>query len=135
MLTIGLFFTWPMGHRILGLEGAGAKCENIHGHNWTATIEFNNDDGALEFGAVKSVIDTWIDHHLDHGFMCAEDDPFLTYLQDNGLKYAIVPEGGKPTTESIATLFAQACMVLLDVTPTYVCIAEGPRNHATWRPA
>jgi 6-pyruvoyltetrahydropterin/6-carboxytetrahydropterin synthase len=131
-VSITLSFRWPMGHRILGLEGAGAKCRNVHGHNWQADIELPNDDGALEFGAVKAAIGDWIDAYLDHGFMCALDDPFKSYLMDEGLKFRAIP--GPPTTEAIATDLAEMTERLVGVRPLRVHVLEGWRNAATWTP-
>lgn len=130
--TITLTFRFPMGHRILGLDGAGAKCANIHGHNWSADIELPNSDPyqPLEFGWVKQRLDNWIDTHLDHGFMVAEDDPFRLYLEDQKLKHYTV--GCPPTTECLAQTLADACETRVGRTPLCVHVLEGYRNAATW---
>lgn len=131
-VTITLTFRWPMGHRILGLPGAGAKCKGIHGHNWCADVELPNDDGVLEFGAVKGLIEGFIDEYWDHGFMVARDDPFREYLRDEVLKYFVVDE--PPTTECVATQLALAVEERIGVQPTRVHVLEGYRNAATWTP-
>lgn len=130
--TITLTFRWPMGHRILGLTGAGAKCQNVHGHNWLADIEIPNDDGGLEFGWVKAQMNGWIDAHLDHGFLVGEDDPFGEDLVRLGSKRFVVP--GQPTTEALARLLAEVAEERTGRTPARVHVLEGYRNAATWTP-
>lgn len=129
--TITLTFRWPMGHRILGLTGGGAKCRNIHGHNWTAEVELPNDDGALEFGAVKEAVGDWITTRLDHGFAVASNDPFLDYLRAEDMKRYVLPHA--PTTEVIAAALAHEVHHLVGVLPVRVHLVEGYRNAATWR--
>lgn len=131
-LTITLTFRWPMGHRILGLVGAGAKCSNVHGHNWEAEVELPNDDDALEFGAVKSALDTWVNTNLDHGFLVGADDPFLDWLLANESKHVVV--AGQPTTECVAALLAEVARLYTNRVPTRVHVREGHRNAATWTP-
>ena len=131
-VTITLSFRFPMGHRILGLDGLGLKCRNVHGHNWQADVELANDDGQLEFGAVKEAVGGWIEERLDHGFMLAADDPFLDYLLDNDLKHFVVD--GRPDTEQVASVIATYTEKLVGVTPKRVYVLEGYRNAATWTP-
>jgi len=129
-ISVTLSFRWPMGHRILGLEGEGSKCRNIHGHNWTADVELPNDDGELEFGEVKRALGDWIEGVLDHGFLVEDSDPFRAYLMEHELKhYTIV---GPPTTEAVCELLAHQCHRLLHVSPLKVHVLEGYRNAATW---
>jgi 6-pyruvoyltetrahydropterin/6-carboxytetrahydropterin synthase len=130
-VSVELTFRWPMGHRILGLEGAGAKCRNIHGHNWEATVSLPNDNGQLEFGEVKKLVGDWIEHTWDHGFMVHVDDPFVHYLADQDLKRYVI--GEPPTTEVIAAALAIQTEVLIGVAPLSVHVVEGYRNAATWR--
>jgi len=129
-VSITLTFRWPMGHRILGLEGSGAKCTNVHGHNWQADIELPNDDGRLEFGAVKKAIGDHIEGVLDHGFMVAADDPFREWLDEQGLKHVVVQ--GRPDTETIAMYLAEVARLACDCEPIRVHVIEGYRNAATW---
>lgn len=129
-VTVSLTFSWPMGHRILDLPGDGAKCTNVHGHNWTAVVELPNDDGALEFGEVKAKLGDWIDQTLDHGFMVHDQDPFMHYLVAEGLKHYVVPK--PPTTEVLARVISQQAEALTGVRPFRVHVQEGPRNAATW---
>jgi len=130
-VSVELTFRWPMGHRILGLEGAGSKCRNIHGHNWEAIVSLPNDDGRLEFGEVKKLVGDWIDAHWDHGFMVHVNDTFVDYLADNGLKVYVVEE--PPTTEVIAAALAEQTRMLTSVPPISVHVQEGYRNAATWK--
>lgn len=128
--SIALKFFWPMGHRILGLDGLGAKCTNIHGHSWIAEIEIANKDLELEFGAVKAAVEDFIESTWDHGFMLDQDDPFLAYLQEQGLKHAIVD--GPPTTERVAEELAKEVTKLLGRSPLRVYVQESYRNAAAW---
>lgn len=128
--TITLTFRWPMGHRILGLPGSGAKCRNVHGHNWIADVELPNDAGELEFGAVKGAVGGWITDELDHGFAVHDADDFIDYLREHGLKHIALTE--PPTTEAIASLIAGKTHELLGVRPARVHVMEGYRNAATW---
>lgn len=131
--TITLTFRWPMGHRILGLPGSGEKCRNIHGHNWTADVEFpvhNHTAGDLEFGAVKAAVNTWLDAVLDHGFAVAHDDPFRDYLVAEDLKHVTL--AGPPTTEALAAYIAGTVENLVGRRPCRVHLVEGYRNAATW---
>jgi 6-pyruvoyltetrahydropterin/6-carboxytetrahydropterin synthase len=130
-VSVELTFRWPMGHRILGLDGPGAKCRNIHGHNWIAEVSLPNDNGVLEFGEVKALIGGWIEHNWDHGFMCEANDPFKRYLVAEGLKFAAINE--PPTTEAIATLLAEVTSRLIGVMPRSVHVTEGFNNAATWK--
>lgn len=132
-VTITLTFRWPMGHRILGLDGPGAKCRNIHGHNWVADVELPNDEGFLEFGDVKASVGRWLEQRWDHGFMCEDDDPFLDYLIAEGLKHYAVD--CQPTTECVATELAAQVEILTTVLPVRVHVQEGYRNAATWTPS
>lgn len=131
-VSITLTFRWAMGHRILGLVGPGSKCANVHGHNWEAEVTLANDDGALEFGAVKSNLQEWIDARWDHGFLCAYDDPFRDTLRNMGSKVFLVM--GPPTTERIAEFMAGQVAEIVGEWPLSVHVREGYRNAATWTP-
>jgi 6-pyruvoyltetrahydropterin/6-carboxytetrahydropterin synthase len=130
-ISCELTFRWPMGHRILGYEGAGEKCRNIHGHNWTAEVSLANDSGKLEFGYVKERLGSWIDQHWDHSFAVAADDPFLEYLRLNDLKHHELRH--PPTTENLAAHLAVVAGELFPALINYVHIQEGFNNGATWR--
>lgn len=130
-VSITLTFRWAMGHRILGLVGPGSKCANVHGHNWTAEVELANDDGRLEFGAVKANIQEWIDKNWDHGFIADDADPFVSTLL--GMRSRVYTLPTPPTTEAIATELAVVVGAILGVSPVSVHLTEGYRNAATWR--
>lgn len=121
------------GHRIEGLPGPGAKCANIHGHTfgiaWTFAVE---SEGAeeIEFAAVKKALRSWVDEHLDHGFIVYSGDPLRGTLEELNTKVYAVPQW--PTTEVIARLLG------LKTPPPYfqhlksVTVTEGPHNEAKW---
>lgn len=131
MVTVTLTFRWAMGHRILDMPGA-EKCANIHGHNWVADIELPNDDGALEFGAVKDAIGGWINEAWDHGMLVEWNDPLRAWMEQHGSKYDYLPV--RPTTEAIACELARKAGELVGVRPASVKVTEGYRNAATWTP-
>lgn len=131
-LSITLTFRWAMGHRILGLVGPGSKCANVHGHNWEAEVTLANDDGALEFGAVKANVQEFIDHYWDHGFIAHNQDEFVDTLEKMGSKVYLL--GGPPTTEAIAADLAEQVRLRIGVDPLSVHVREGYRNAATWTP-
>lgn len=87
------------GHRILGLTGAGEKCRNIHGHNFTCWWMFEQGSGwppRVEFGAVKAQLRAMVDELFDHAFVVHEDDDFLDYLIRHDLKRYTLRD--RPTT-------------------------------------
>lgn len=134
MNTISVTLRFSAGHRILGLPGPGAKCSNPHGHNYAAVFTFYQQPGwplHVEFGLVKQHLGDWIKANWDHGFIVHEEDVFLTYLADNGLKfYALTTP---PTTEAMANELA---MTAQDMFKGYVLASvqldEGPDNTAHW---
>jgi hypothetical protein len=95
-----------------------------------ADVELPNDTGALEFGAVKAALGDWIDAELDHGFAVHDQDDFLVYLREHGLRHVALAE--PPTTEAITALIAAKAYELLGVRPVRVHVMEGYRNAATW---
>jgi 6-pyruvoyltetrahydropterin/6-carboxytetrahydropterin synthase len=122
------------GHRILGLTGAGEKCRNIHGHNFTCWWLFEQISDwppRVEFGAVKAELRTMIDELLDHAFIVHEDDDLLDYLTQKDLKrYAL---RDRPTTEAIAAEIARLTQQQFpDLDLVYVQLTEGSNNEAVW---
>jgi 6-pyruvoyltetrahydropterin/6-carboxytetrahydropterin synthase len=120
------------GHRILGLSGAGEKCRNIHGHNFTCWWMFEQTlewPPRVEFAAVKAGLRTLIDELMDHAFIAHEDDDFLDYLIQRNLKrYAL---RDRPTTEAIAAEIARLTQKHFpDLDLVYVQLTEGSNNEA-----
>lgn len=75
----------PFAHRQHKHTG---QCALIHGHNWTITLTFGchepDENGfVVDFGKLK-YIRSWIDEHLDHACVFAEDDPVRDQLTTIG---------------------------------------------------
>ncbi len=132
--TVRVRHKFSAGHRILGLTGAGEKCRNIHGHNFTCWWMFDQRPGwplAVEFGSVKAELKEMIDRLLDHAFIVHKDDEFVGYLVTHGLKRYLLSD--RPTTEAIAAEIArltEAQFPALDL--LYVQLTEGSNNEAVW---
>jgi 6-pyruvoyltetrahydropterin/6-carboxytetrahydropterin synthase len=120
------------GHRILGLRGAGEKCRNIHGHNFTCWWMFEQTSEwppRVEFGAVKAQLRSLIDELMDHAFIVHEDDDFLDYLTQYDLKRYVLRD--RPTTEAIAAEIARLTQTHFpDLDLVYVQLREGSNNEA-----
>jgi 6-pyruvoyltetrahydropterin/6-carboxytetrahydropterin synthase len=131
-ISVRVRHEFSAGHRILGLTGAGEKCRNIHGHNFTCWWMFEQASEwppRVEFGAVKAELKTMIDELLDHAFIVHEDDDFLDYLSQNDLKrYAL---HDRPTTEAIAAEIARLTENhFSDLDLVCVQLTEGFNNEA-----
>jgi len=147
MSTISVKMHFAAGHRILGLDGPGEKCRNIHGHTFQVTWVFEQHPD-IEFGRLKSILHS-VCGGFDHAFILDKTDDFLHYLQVNMLRS--VPLDGPPTTERIAEELAYRAIDRLtqpqpggfNGTKEYpavyphalllkVVVEEGPENCATW---
>jgi 6-pyruvoyltetrahydropterin/6-carboxytetrahydropterin synthase len=138
-------YTFPMGHRLMRHRG---RCRWVHGHNWTALVEVEDQDGepilwpddrvdngmVMDFGdldaIVKPIIDQW-----DHGFMVEERDPFLRVLRDfasvNDPRIIVVPF--TPTSENIAAeLASRVTEHLTERRLARVAVSESGRSWAEW---
>jgi 6-pyruvoyl-tetrahydropterin synthase len=148
MSTISVKMHFAAGHRILGLEGLGEKCRNIHGHTFQVTWVLDQDPD-IEFGKLKAVL-RQVTGAFDHAFLLDKSDDFLHYLRANMLRHYALP--CPPTTECIAAELARLAIDRLtqpqegsgfgkrEVTPALyphallrqVIVEEGPENCATW---
>lgn len=123
------------GHRIVGLDGPGAKCANPHGHtfgiDWTFAVPDSNAT-SVEFAGVKKVLRGWVDDHMDHGFFIYQADEYMVeQFHANGWKYYPLTEPS--TTEAIASEIARVTRELLpEFDLVSVVLTEGPHNAATW---
>lgn len=134
-VTITVHHHMSAGHRLLGLGGSGAKCENLHGHtfgiDWTFTAP-GLDAQEVEFTAIKKTVRGWVDTHMDHGYIAARDDEQLvSILAGMGVKHYLTDD--PPTTETIAAEIARVTQSLLPgLELVSVHVTEGPHNAATW---
>lgn len=94
------------GHRVLNHE---SKCANMHGHNYVALFEAQEDQGSLDsigrvidFSVLKEKLGGWIDRNWDHGFIVFEEDAQVKKaLQSiNGQKRFVAPFN--PTAEEMS---------------------------------
>ncbi len=113
-----------VGHRLYLQPG---KCQQIHGHSMTVILSLNvtfnnngyavnNENRALEFGAIKKTFRDYLDGFYDHHLLLNEDDPWAQKLR---ILVSTVAEGntlpglhkvpGDPSTENIAKWIAQWC--------------------------
>ncbi len=110
-------------HRIVG---SGGKCESLHGHNFSVTLEVTGRDldgsGMLiDFGVLKKVLRTILSE-LDH-----------TDLNENPAFTAT-----SPSSENIARYIWQQASALIQargVRVTAVRVSESDRASATYEPA
>jgi 6-pyruvoyl-tetrahydropterin synthase len=147
MSTVSINCHFAAGHRILGLEGPGEKCRNIHGHTFAVTWVFEQHPD-IEFGRLKAILRS-VCGGFDHAFILDKTDDFLHYLQVNMLRS--VPLDGPPTTERIAEELAYRAIERITqpqespgftkgIQPAVyphalllrVEVHEGPENCATW---
>jgi 6-pyruvoyltetrahydropterin/6-carboxytetrahydropterin synthase len=92
------------GHCLLNYDG---KCRHLHGHNGRALITLETDrldplGMVVDFSAIKRVVSSWIDAHLDHRMILHKDDPVLPTLHQQGEPVFLMDVN--PTAENIAKL-------------------------------
>ena len=128
---------WDAGHRVTLHE---SKCRNVHGHRYAAEItvhapRLDECGRVIDFGSVKALVGTWIDDHLDHGYIYKHDDAWGKSIGDGGLKVFEMPKDlGEPTAENIAALLAMVCDQLLPepMVAKHIRIYETPNCWADW---
>ena len=96
------------GHRLLEHPG---KCASLHGHNGTVEIEISgvrlDSLGMLiDFAQVKSLINSWVEEHLDHRTILKADDPLAEILTIAGENPFLMDRN--PTAENLARLIFKA---------------------------
>lgn len=95
------------GHRLLNYEG---KCRHPHGHNGRLEIalsspKLNSLGMVMDFEEIKSKIQKWVDHELDHRMILNKKDPLVGLLKEMGEPVYLLEEN--PTAEAIARLVFQ----------------------------
>jgi 6-pyruvoyltetrahydropterin/6-carboxytetrahydropterin synthase len=119
------------GHRLLNYEG---KCRHLHGHNGKALItlaaaKLDERGMVLDFGEIKTVMNTWIDDNLDHRMILCRRDPAVALLtQLNEPMYLL---DDNPTAENIAKLIFEITAAK-GYPVTEVRLWETPRCYATY---
>ena len=120
------------GHRLMNYQG---KCQHPHGHNGKAQIELESQTldprgMVVDFGDIKTAVQTWIDKNLDHRMLLRRDDPMVQFLKDTGEPFFLMDDN--PTAEAIAKLiFDQAVQAGLPVAE--VRLWETEQSFATYR--
>ena len=101
------------GHRLVNHE---SKCRNAHGHRYKFEIHCEADGldsvgRVIDFGAVKEIVGTWLDDNWDHAFIAQNEDPIVSFLQQNNQKHFLMSV--PPTAENLAQIVMNICMVKL----------------------
>jgi 6-pyruvoyltetrahydropterin/6-carboxytetrahydropterin synthase len=104
MFSVTREIAFCYGHRLLNYEG---KCRHLHGHNGKAVITLATDaldqlGMVMDFTRLKRVVGAWIDEQLDHKMLLHKDDPFLSFLRQQGEPVYVLDVN--PTAENIARL-------------------------------
>ena len=104
MFTVTREFHFCYGHRLLDYNG---KCAHPHGHNGKVQITLASKalDGqgmVLDFSELKRVVGGWLDTHLDHQMVLAENDPLVPVLA--GMNEPMYLMKCPPTAENLAKL-------------------------------
>ncbi|MCL2348484.1 MAG: 6-carboxytetrahydropterin synthase [Planctomycetaceae bacterium] len=104
MFTVTREFHFCYGHRLLDDNG---KCAHPHGHNAKVqiTLAAKTLDGqgmVLDFSELKRIVGGWLDTHLDHRMVLAENDPLVPVLA--GMNEPMYLMTSPPTAENLAKL-------------------------------
>ena len=118
-LTLMRRIRFCAGHR---LRLHGGRCENFHGHNYTAdfyvTGEEQDEVGRLiDFSDLKARCKGWLDEHWDHAFLLWDQDEngINALRQVEPHRLFVMPYN--PTAENMARyLLEEVCPQLLDGT-------------------
>lgn len=122
-------FRFEAAHRLVnGYEG---KCSHIHGHSWLARVtlaseNLNSVGMVLDFAETKK-LGTWINDHLDHAMLVAQEDvEMLQFLSQSNQRHFVFM--GNPTSERLAELvFSKAvefCYPVVAVEIQETCTAS-----------
>ena len=92
------------GHRLLNYSG---KCRNLHGHNGLIEITIRSKKldrlgMVMDFEEIKSKVQSWVDHELDHKMILNRKDPILSDMRKHGQPFVAID--GNPTAEAIARM-------------------------------
>lgn len=121
------------GHRLMNYAG---KCRHPHGHNGRVEVEISarklDPRGmVVDFGDIKSRLQSWIDDHLDHGMILRKDDPLVKTFKNLGEPVYLMADN--PTAENIAKeIFTVARERGLPV--TRVTLWETEKSWASYQP-
>ncbi len=139
---------YSMAHRLN--SGVAPNCQVPHGHDEVVTVELAESSNAgldpetqmlVEFSRIKGRWFQWIDKSVDHSFHLGEEDPLISYFQENEshLVSKLLVTPGDPTTELRAACYAAKLSAFLaEENPGFFCnrlvIQETPTNAVIFRP-
>ena len=119
--------------------GYDGPCADLHGHTYTAIIEFGanflDEIGfVVDFSDIKRYIKTWVDEKWDHGtLLSSEDEELIPHIK--GKLYLF--DKKNPTAEVMAEELFDKTMELMgnnDFTLKSVIIKETPTSEALYTP-
>lgn len=92
------------GHRVIGHKN---KCKYLHGHRYVLEItakSANLDELGMvvDFGELKEIIKSWIDHYLDHNTILSVHDKKLGDFVSAHTGQKVYFLNDNPTAENIA---------------------------------
>ena len=143
MVTCTRQLEFDAGHRVHLHE---SKCRNAHGHRYRVLFEVIANVSAnpldplgrvIDFSVLKDRVGSYIDTHMDHGFLCFDQDAEMLDVMRRieGQKIYLMPYN--PTAENIAHHFLHVVCpeVLRDtfVNITQVTVYETPNCFAVAR--
>ena len=104
MITCTRRLEFDAAHRILNHE---SKCKFLHGHRYALEASFvaqelDNLGRVIDFGIIRELLGSWLDHHLDHNtILCLQDEKLGEKISaETGQKIYYLKEN--PTAENIA---------------------------------
>lgn len=134
---------WCAGHRVMGHEG---KCAMMHGHEYMAELtvraaSLDELGRVIDFGVLKSLMQAWVDEHLDHGFMLnsidtAAQSALHSFEQLSGINQRLYLMDANPTAENIARELHSIASRLLQphsIEVVSVVVHETPNCYATYQ--
>ena len=99
-------FAFEMAH---ALEGYDGKCANLHGHSYHMEVtvkgtKLNADGMAIDFGAIKRIVQEQVVDRFDHALVLKEGSSLLAA---GATHKNLIAVPFTPTTENLLIHFAQ----------------------------
>jgi 6-pyruvoyltetrahydropterin/6-carboxytetrahydropterin synthase len=144
MIRVSREFEWDMGHRVTNHK---SLCKNPHGHRYKMLVEISGDlndsvnDSSqgmvLDFGDLKTLINSEIVDKYDHSFMYWKDDAVMNAFANINEDLRFVKVSFVPTAECIVTHIAEKLQKLfadqlLGIVLESVILFETPKCKAHW---
>lgn len=128
-------------HRLInGYEG---KCQHLHGHNYAVSVTIGsaalNQFGFVEdFSIVKALLNEWLQQNWDHvTLVLATDEPLLTFLQTEKMRYFVIDQALNTTAEVLARYLYHTFVDLIashrsDLVLLEIELSETPNSKALY---